>query len=153
MQTDAFLEHCLVLWVSMEKAKPAATSTQVVSAPISSPMDLPDSLSCFAEVFRMPAFVQQLPSPPPWVFSPMISLLFLLHPLHTEVNPTAISCVRDLMWLSPLHDCLGLSLCPTSPRAWPLVQFYSLRGLRGMVVSLLAPPPPSSFPSFSLTPS
>lgn len=151
-----FLENCLILWVSMEKAKPAAISTQVVSAPIPSPVDLPTSLSCFAEVFRMPVLVQQLPSPPLWIFSPMILLLFLLHPLHTEVNPTAISCVWDLMWLTPLHVCLGLwashGLMSSFPWAWTLVQFYALRSLGDMLVSLL-PPPPSSFPSLSLAPS
>lgn len=35
-----FLENCLILWVSMEKAKPEAIFIQVVSAPIPSPVDL-----------------------------------------------------------------------------------------------------------------
>lgn len=46
----------------------------MISGPIPSPVDLCNSLPCFAEVFRVPGLVQQLPSPPPWVFSPMISL-------------------------------------------------------------------------------
>lgn len=66
---------------------------------------LPTSLSCFAKVIDLAKGSQQLFSPHPHVFSPMISLISMLYPLHAKVDPTPISRVQSLK-VATLWPCL-----------------------------------------------